>query len=421
MCSIVDRKHLLARQDGAALAITIILLMALAAMALVATTLSGTDYVVAGNDRQFQASLDVAEAGLAEAMNRLSLTPGTMITVGGVNFDASIHDASDPPDPNWRARIFLTAPLGAPAGGASDFHTGTIQSGDFMNYSDASDATKALTIQHRLFDFDGDGTSEVVYFDPSRIPAENPNSGEPVERITVRGQNGKATRVVQADVIRFPVTINALAALSADNVVDLRGNVAVCGHDHRMTTPDGTQLPNCSPAWDEPDGHLNAVMTTGDNVDTQGSTDLLGSPTATNTDPTNPFLSLAQTLGVNVADMDDILASVDHTSIDADPLEGVTVIDGDLDLNGLTGIGLLYVRGDLKLSGNFVWRGLVYVEGTLTNTGNTWILGGVVVRGDGALSVDFGAGTPSILYSRDMLTQALLASMDYIVLNWKEI
>jgi hypothetical protein len=422
MCSIASKRPLLARQDGAALAISIILLLTVAAMALVATTLSSTDFVVAGNDRQFQASLDVAEAGLAEAMHRLSLTPGTMVTANGVTFDASIRDPSDPPDPNWRARIFLTAPNAAPAGGASDFHTGTIQSGDPLLYSDASDATKALTIQHRLFDFNGDGTSEVVLYDPSRIPAENPVSGQPVERITVRGQNGLASRMIQVDAIRFPLTINALAALSTDGEVDLRGNVTVCGHDHRIDTPEGTQLPNCSPNWDEPDGHLNAVMTTGDTVGTQGSVDLLGSPTATNTDPTNPFLSLAQTLGVSQADLQDILDSADHYAIDADPLDGITVIDGDVQITGQQeGTGLLYVRGNLRIGGGFAWRGLVYVEGTLENHGNTWILGGVVVRGDGALSVDFGSGTPTILYSRDMLTQALLGSMDYIVLNWKEI
>ncbi len=41
--------------------------------------------------------------------------------------------------------------------------------------------------------------------------------------------------------------------------------------------------------------------------------------------------------------------------------------------------------------------------------------------GGNAVAVDFGAGTPNILYSRAALVQTLMSAMDYIVLSWKEI
>jgi hypothetical protein len=422
MCSIASKRSILRSEDGAALAVTLLMLLGLASMALMISVISSSDLNVSGNDRMYQASLDVAEAGLAEAMHRMSLRPGTNVTVGGTTFDASIRDASNPPDPNWRARIFLTAPGGAPAAGGSDFHTGTVQPpGDYLEYSDPSDVAGALLIQHRMADLDGDGDTEIVLYDPSKIPSENATTGVPVERITVRGREGTARRSIMADVIRFPISVNVVASLSANAGVDLRGNVTVCGHDHRSTTPIGTQLPGCSPAWDQPGGHLHAVQTTGDPVMTQGSTDLLGSPTPTNTNPANEFMDILQTLGVSADDFQSILDAADHTSVDADPLDGITYINGDLSINDGTGTGLLYVTGDLELKGNFSWRGLIYVEGNLSNTGNTWILGGVVVRGTGLVAVDFGAGTPAILFSRDMLTEALSSSMRYIVLSWKEI
>lgn len=416
----VSRPTALSNDRGAALIVTLVLLLGLAAMASTAVMLSSTDLTVAGNDRQHQDALGVAEAGVAEAITRLSLRPGTLTNVNGVDIDASITDPNDPPDPEWRARIFLTDPGSAPEGDDEEFHTGTVQPpGDYMEYGHATDPERAINIQHKLRDFDGDGTEEVVFYDSSMIPPENPFSGTPVERITVEGRSGSATRVVRVDAIRFPLSINVKAALLSDGEVDLRGNVTICGHNHEVTTPAGTQLPSCSPAWDTADGHLEAVVTTGDPVTATGSTDLLGSPTATNTQNTNTFMSLAQTLGVSQDELNQILSRPDQTS-PGGVLDGITVLTGDYKINGIQGSGLLYVDGDLDLAGNGTFRGLVYVEGSLKNTGNNWILGAAIVRGSSSVAVDFGAGTPAILYSRDILQETLAEAMSYVVLAWKE-
>ncbi len=412
-------------EHGAALAIVIMLLLGLAAMGASTVMISSTDYVVAGNDRARQAALDVAEAGISEAVLRLGLRPGTMVNVGGGAFDASIQDPSDPPDPNWSTRIYLTDPGAVPPSAGSNFSTASVQGAAAdLQYSHASDPNQALIIQHKLRDFDGDGTDEVVLYDASRIPPENPFTGDPVERVIVGGVSGSARRQVLVDAIRFPISPNATAALACDAEVDLRGNVTVCGRNHRVDTPPGTSLPSCSPNWDEADGHLPAVMTTGDPVGTRGSTDLLGNPVPIDDDANNTFLSLAEALGVSQSDVDDILANADYFSEAGTwPREGITYINGDARITGggSVGEGLMYVTGDLDIAGGFTWRGLVYVEGDLKCTGNGWILGGVIVRGDSPIGVDFGAGSPAILYSYDMIQQALSSSMRYIVLNWKEL
>jgi hypothetical protein len=385
--------------------------------------ISSSDYVVAGTQRQRTQALHAAEAGLHEAMYRLAERPGSVANINGVDVDISIGDQATPPDPAWNTQIFLRSPTIAPVVNGSSTITGTFQSSaEYLEYADPNDATEALVIRHRLRDFDGDGVPEVAFYDPSRIPQVNPATGWPIERVTVRGHAGQALRVIQADVVRFPINPNVTSALMANGGIDLRGNVTVCGHNHRIVTPPGTQLPNCSPAWDEVNGNLVGAMTTGGPVTTAGTTDLLGSPSPINTDPANQFQTLAQALGVSDQELAEILANADRTSLGAGPWDGITVIAGDQAINGGSGSGLLYVQGSLTIAGNFQWTGLVYVEGVLKNNGTTWILGGVMARGGGFLTaVDFGAGSPTVLYSRAALVQTLMSAMDYIVLSWKEI
>lgn len=403
------------------MAITVIMLLSLAAMALTTTLIGSTDLFVAGHQRSNSAALDIAEAGVAEALNRLSARPGELVSVGGNNVDISIQDPASPPDPNWRARIFGTAINSAPSASDGAFHTGTVQlASDRLEYAHASDEDEAILIEHKKRDFNGDGIDEVVLYSPGRIPPENPTDGSPVEVVTVRGQQGVASRTVQIEAIRFPIVPNISAALSANGTVDLRGNVTVCGHDHRIDTPNWTQLPQCSPNWDAPSGHLPAVVTSGFGITTRGSTDLLGSPVVTDSDPSNPFYTLAQALGLSQAEVEDLLASADNTSTGG-VLNGITYLQGDYSINGLQGEGLIYCTGDFTLRGNGVFRGLIYVEGEFVNTGVTWILGAVMAEGDANVAVDFGAGTPTILYSSAALERALTSSMRYVTLSWKEL
>jgi hypothetical protein len=211
-----------------------------------------------------------------------------------------------------------------------------------------------------------------------------------------------------------------LAALNCNNILDLQGTVNVCGHNHRLDTPENTNLeskPPCSPDYDEPSGHLYGAMTTGDAVNTGGSSNLLGEPAATDTSSTNPFYSLAEALGVDQAVVDQLLATADHTSFnDPSPLDGITYIQGDSKPPSHTsGSGLLYVTGDLDVENSFCWRGLIYVEGDFRITGNPWMLGGVIVSGG------FGGGNCTILYSADALRFTLELAFDYVVLSWKEL
>ncbi len=414
-------------ERGAALVLAVAMLLALGFVGAALIFTAGGDMKVSGADRRGTQAQFAAEAGVQEAMARLAIRPGTPLTINGETFDPAIRDASSPLDPNWEVRMY--APDGTtPTDAGSMSYTPTVQALD--EALDYMRDGEYLVLSHKWQDRNADGVrdpDEVVLYDASLLPPENFATGSPIEVIEVAGHLADARRRLRVEVTRFPFRPNIFAALDCNTGVDLRGNVQVCGHNHDATTPENTHLstaPPCSPNYDEASGHLHAVVTTGDPIDTNGSTDLLGQPAATDSASTNPFYTLAEALGVTQDVADQILADPDHTSSnDGNPLDGITFVNGDATggekFNSVEGTGLLYVKGDLDISGGFAWRGLIYVEGDVRITGNAWILGGVVVKGRSAYG--FGGGTPAVLYSEEMIRIALEMAFDYVIVSWKEL
>jgi hypothetical protein len=420
-------------EHGVGLVLAILTVVALFAMGTVLVFLTRTDVNISKHQTLYVEALYVAEAGVEEALHRLALPDPTSITVNGGTINAAIGDSAQPPDPNWKARIFLCNPGAQPSAPSGQYHTCTIQnSSDWLQYSDASDTSLALTIEHKWEDLDGDGVrdiGEVVLYDGSRYPPENFSTGSPVEIITVTGRSATAERKVKVEATRFPVNVNARAALLCDMGVDVRGNVTVCGHDHALTTPHYTMYPDCEDY--EYCDHTNCdaigcvvgVMTTGDPIDKRGTTDLDGYPDKEDTSSTNVFLTLAETLGIEQEALDEILSQADYTAPDvADPQKGITYINNaggsEAHWNNGGGTGLLYVTGNLQTSGNFTWKGLVYVEGNYTITGTPSIIGAVVVKGVSTWA--FSGGNPCILFSSEALDYYLRQGLQYVKIGWKE-
>jgi hypothetical protein len=159
-------------------------------------------------------------------------------------------------------------------------------------------------------------------------------------------------------------------------------------------------------------------VTTGDDVQVQGSAHTSGSPSPIDESPTNPWYSLAEVLGLDQSEINRLLAQADNTTI-RNPLNGVTYINGDANVNSnLVGEGLLYITGDLKGAGSFYYKGLIYVEGDVKLTGTPWILGSVIVKGTS--DFNFSAGNAGVLYSKDALTTYLSGMMPCLVLSWRE-
>ncbi|HZL84982.1 MAG TPA: pilus assembly PilX N-terminal domain-containing protein [Candidatus Krumholzibacteria bacterium] len=415
-------------ERGAALILALAMLLALGFIGAALIYTAGGDLKMSGADRRGTQAQFSAEAGVQEALARLSMRPGTDVTVNGETFDACIRDTASTLDPDWEVQMFTPGGDTPTSANPSTMFTPTVQP-----TSSALDYVRddnLLVIRHKWRDLNGDNVrdaNEIVRYDGSLIPPENMNTGSTIEVIEVSGYMADARRRLRVEVTRFPFSPNIMAALECNTGVDIKGTVNICGHNHSINTPENTNLesaPTCSPTYDEAFDHLPAVMTTGDEIEVDGSTDLLGEPGPTDSSSTNPFYSLAEALGVEQDVVDQILADPDHTSSnDASPLNGITFVNGDATgsekFNSVSGEGLLYVAGDLDISGGFSWVGLVYVDGDVRITGNAWVLGAMLVQGES--DVGFGGGNPSILYSRDAIRLALELAFDYIIISWKEL
>jgi hypothetical protein len=154
-------------------------------------------------------------------------------------------------------------------------------------------------------------------------------------------------------------------------------------------------------------------------VQEQGNThDIEGSP-PTDTDPSNPWYTLAELLGITQSQLNDILSNPDFTA-PADEMDGVTYIQGNATINAnMVGHGLLYVTGDCTVNGGFEYYGLIYVEGDLKITGTPWILGSVNVKGTS--DFNFGAGNCGILYSSEAIDAYVGSIMPMSILAWRDL
>lgn len=421
-------------ERGSALLATFVALFFLMSLSIGLMAIVRPSVQIAANQERDTRALYVAEAGVQEMVERMSLDNPTMLTVNGGTFNAAIRDVTPGLDPNWRVRVFNETPGGVAAIGLpplGESYVPTVQAtADWLPYASADDPGEALIVEHKWVDTDGDGVrdaGELVLYDRTKYPPENFTTGYPIELVSVVGRNGTSRRGLRVEMTRLPISPNINAALFSDRGVDVRGNVFVDGHNHDVNTPVNTVDPACQ-AWElcanrtDESRCVTSVMTTGDPVNRDGSTDLLGSPTVTDTSSANPFLTLAETLGITEAELEEILSHADyHSANDAAYLSGITYVNGNATgaerFNNSVGDGLLYVRGNLATSGTFAWKGLIYVEGDFTNTGTPWVLGAIVVKGASAFA--FSGGTPDILFSRDAAYFYVQRALGYTVLAWK--
>ncbi|GJM44609.1 MAG: hypothetical protein DHS20C21_14510 [Gemmatimonadota bacterium] len=421
-------------QRGMALISLLVILAALTVLSMGLMVFSSTEVRIADNQRNHTDALYVTESGIEEVVARMQLAPGTNVTVNGSTFDASIRDDPTAPDPNWRAEVYLTDAGSLPAPGGTETILATVQpNGAWLQYGDAANGMDPIVVEHKWVDLNADGlrtTDELVRYDANRFPPENFVSGQLVEVITATGLSNGSQRQIRQEVIRTPLTVNVLAAITCDNGVDLTGNMTGCGHNHDIATPVGTKIPACYPwelcnfrSLDATARCLVGVMTTGDDASTGGSSDLEGFPAWADTSSSNTFFDVHEYLGLTLAQWNEIRNNPDYTSAnDAANMNGIVVVEGDATsgekFNGNTGTGLIYVNGDMDIGGNFQWRGLIYVEGDCKIVGTGWLLGAMIVRG--STTDAFAAGNSTILFSQEAISTYVGMNLGYQTLAWSE-
>lgn len=307
-------------------------------------------------------------------------------------------------------------------------------------------------------------------------PPIGTNSNLVVRLITAVGHSGKATKQIQLETTGFPVNPNANAAVQANIQVNFGGAGFISGYNHSedttpadagsinnnlynnngcdnysggagsggcgMGTDPESNCPANKPCNAEYSGKASAtgskpaivtnsaVTTTGNAVEAWGGNDD-NTDGWKKVDPNLGFPSLAQLLGVDQQIVDQMLDSA-NTNPNACP-SGVTYIDnknsGQVYMpnqipNCPKASGVLVVTGDMKITSQFEFRGLVYVQGDAELRGGAWLLGSMAIQG-AATGLTAANGTPTILYSRNTVVNAVTAAMNqagfaFTTLSWRE-
>lgn len=485
-----------ANERGMVLVVALLLIAALILLGTTAVMTSTTDMKISTNYKTGNQAFYAAEAGIQEALFRISLVNdgtktiaewGSQVSVNGVT-NAYIGDPSPGGyDPNWRVKIYFVEVPASP-------DTATLlpkASWPNMNYD-------GVVIRHEKesdmgVDLNGDGdTNDLVFYDPSvgkNATNSPPGVGKPITWIESIGKSGTSQHKICVEATKEVFAIDSKAAIVVNNPPNFTGNSSILGFNFKKETnpgfsgnkrtisqisgrigdptlskdhygdknnatvqANGTGDANIdvpyavdgSGNWMLQDsGHLPGAITTGDIISPAGSNTVFGGngTQAWKAETIPSWLPIQDVLfkpeiypdaGERLSMLNDLLAKANATDADLatnDHLTskmpmGIIHITGNLDLADDTplpssgyGQGLIYVEGNLKVTGNIKYKGLVYVEGDVDISGTFWNLGTILVKGT---TVNL-LGNATTLYSKGVLDDLEDFTKTVKVISWKDV
>jgi Tfp pilus assembly protein PilX len=413
----MEMKRVHSNERGIALVMAMLILLVMTLLGLVLMAGVSLNRQLAGNDQRMRQSLNIAEAGVGEALARIR----------------NQETGMSPADYRDVCQVFNVLPGSVPVLGADSVALATAQpAGQYLNYTVADKGPNVLTIAWKK-----DPTGLLVMrYDPLITPHVNTATGYPIYTVTSTGRVGSAKRTVVTEVIQKPFTVNVRAALAADVPIDFVGNAAICGYNHRGDTPydDGKDGRGVMPGdathcIDNEQtlpgyGNLPGAWSSGP-VTNAGASMTSGSPVQYSANQSGFYAGPWEAFGMTASEYWSWIGGGINTA--PTNWNGVYYWDNNnvtqdqsatLGLHSVNGEGFLYVDGNLTLNAGFHYKGLVYVEGDLSIAGQAWVLGGLIVNGQTSVKP---AGGMTILYSSEAITQALAKyGGQFVTLSWRE-
>ena len=400
-------------ERGAALIVALLVMLVLIVVSAGLVTTSIVNTKISGVDERRSKALDLAEAGVSEAISR--------IKAGDVPSDLN---------PRMVAQIFLTNPGSVPVLGTDSVGLATAQqAGNWLGYTTAGRSGDLLTVK---FKTDAGGNSIYKYDVTKSLPIQK-DTGMPIYEVRSTGNVGGTKRTVVAEVVATTFPLNIKGALASNVDVKFTGNAFACGYNHRADTPFGTGnngragLGGCNENpgnqwWETPSNETSGIWS-GSGINSGGASSREGIPPELSGQPgfyNGPWDALGMTQAQFWA-----FIGPPQAAMPGNPNQNIY-----LDNNGTTqdqsgdfhittvGSGLLYVDGDLTMNAGFAWRGLIYVEGDVKLNGQSWVLGGLIVKGKAQTKFNGGA---TILFSRDAIIQNIGKGSSMNVIAWREV
>jgi Tfp pilus assembly protein PilX len=364
-------------QNGFLLSAALTLLTALMLLGTTAFILSSTDIKIGGNFRNNQMALQVAMAGAERAREALRIE--NLASSDKASFSDELDSATR-----------------KGANGALNGYTTTTDDTPLANGT-MNNVTYAAYLTNDTLNGD------------TYLSTTDTNGKVLITSVATGPNNSKAK--VEIVVTSFPPPSTPATIYSKDNVTTNGSSMNISGND---ACNAGTNL---------------APIFTKDPATTNSN----GSPTFTGSPPTPQH----GTLDIDIQGYVDALKGAATTTLTADQSGGtygsssnyVTVYsdatlqaDGELRLNNVTGYGILLVKGDLQMAGNFDWNGLIFVTGVITTSGggsNAKNIQGLIFGGASSLGDTVVNGSVTVGYDSCKVKQAL-AGQPLKVVNWKQ-
>lgn len=406
-------------------ALLVLMLFTAAGVTFVAVTKS--EKQIAGNQLSSSQAMYAAEAGLSEALARMN-NPTDPAYIGTAT-----------PSPGWGRYVVSE-------GGMSKYDPdftvtqkdGYDNDGDTVvdnadeRYPEVKSAApsvdKSVSYPYVRVTYKSQGSDLVLFGDadanPLTPPAENIKVGAPVLELEARGDQGNATKTIDAVAYRYPL-IDVNAAVWSGGKLKMNGNAfLVDGHDHDAVAPYDT-LTGASP--------VPGIMTKGPTSDVAlapGQEDnvlgLGGDASVQQSPMTYDFDGIWNTVApiadVTLPGGTALTSGSPNIGTLADPK--LTVVNGNLKIAGnWNGAGILVVNGNLQMQGGAQFKGIVIALGDVSIAGGgpadvAHVIGGLIYQGTVIDDNSYG-GAARVYYSTAAINSTLMLSR-YQLAWWRE-
>lgn len=416
--------------SGNAMIIALLVLFLLTSVGISYVAVTKGDKQIAGNQMVGSQAFNNAEAGLSEALFRMS-DPGNVDYIG---------EASGTVTPGW-GKYIVTDPGNS---GLDPSYNSTLTDGLNNDLDGSTDESSEhypetgskqavnVSLANRLdypwvkVRYKLNGANQVLLFgdhdnNPTTPPRENTTNGFPEIILTAAGRKGLGNKTVTVEAVKWPLPPMP-GAVYAEGNMNFNGNsFYIDGHDHAATAPWDTltgapSLPGISSPNNS--GPIAGALSNQQLDNVEGS----GADPSVRTSPLNLDIPSIAAQWSQLADITYAGNTNNPSMANWGSIGNLKVIHctGDLDIQGNgSGAGVLIVDGDFHLGGTVSWSGVIIVLGNtdIQGGGNAKnIVGGIMCQGTltGTTNV---AGNVKVLYSSAMISQ-LYALTKYEISSW---
>jgi len=422
-----------ARPDaGNAMIVALLILFLLTSLGISYVAVTKGDKQIAGNQMSASQAFNYAEAGISEALLRMSNSNDTATgnyigePAGTVTPGWGKYIVNDPGnsglDPQYNAT--LSDGLNNNGNGQTDEPN--------EHYPETGSKQSSLPLTSKLdypwvkVRYKVNGAGQVLLFgdddnNPTTPPKENVVRGQPELIVTAAGRKGVGAKTVTVEAVKWPLP-PVPGSVYTEGTMNFNGNsFYIDGHDHNPTAPYDTiagAAPLAGISSPNNAGPIAGALS-GQQIDNvEGS----GADPSVQNSPVNLDLP-------SIAASWDQLADLTYAGNTNNPDMStwgsignlkIVHVAGDLSVTGNgSGAGVLIVDGDFHLGGTVNYNGIIIVLGNvdIQGGGNAKnIVGGLMVQGTltGTTNV---AGNVKLMYSSAMIQQ-LYALTRYEISSW---